>query len=169
MASTVDSARRANALALPAFVALVGSLSLANGCSEFSPVETRPNLSARCRDEDTDPRVPVSFQRDILQGIFLVRRETAPGCSCHNPADDLPVGFQMSGLSLASHAATVAGGTITGSSAVVAGQPCRSAVYLKVTESPPFGARMPRSGPPFLTDVQIRLIHDWIAEGARDN
>lgn len=169
MASTVDPARRAHAFALPALVALVCSLSLANGCSEFSPVETPPNLTARCRDEDTNPRVAVSFQRDILQGIFLVRRETAPGCSCHNPADDLPVGFQMSGLDLSSFATALRGGTNTPNTAVIAGQPCRSALFLKVTESPPFGARMPRNGPPFLTDAQIRLIHDWIAEGARDN
>ncbi len=149
--------------------ALLCALSLGNGCSEFSPVETPPNLSARCRDEDTDPLTPVSFERDILQGIFRVNRQTAPGCSCHDPNDALPVGFQMSGLDLTSHSSTLRGGTNTGANAVIPGQPCSSVLYLKVTESPPIGARMPRNGPPFLSATQIKLIHDWISEGARAN
>lgn len=155
--------------AFVSIASLVASLSLGNGCSEFTPVETPPNIFARCRNEDTDPATPVSFQRDILQGIFMVQREAAPGCSCHNPADPLPVGFQMSGLDLSSHASALRGGTNTAATAVIPGRPCDSALYLKVTPAPPLGARMPRNGPPFLSDAQIRLIHDWIAEGARAN
>lgn len=152
-----------------ALVALLSALSLVTSCSEFSPVETPPNLNARCREEDSDPSTPVSFRRDILEGIFLVDRARAPGCSCHNPADPMPLGFQMTGLDLSSRAAALRGGSGTASSIIVPGRPCASVLFLKVTSTPPLGARMPRNGPPYLSDAQIRLIHDWIAEGALDN
>ena len=31
------------------------------------------------------------------------------------------------------------------------------------------GLRMPRNGPPFLTDAQITIIRDWITAGAPNN
>lgn len=164
-----ERVRRIVPRAFLSMTSLVALVSLGNGCSEFTPVETPPNIFARCRNEDTDPATPVSFERDILQGIFMVQRENAPGCSCHNPNDPLPVGFQMSGLDLSSHAAALRGGSNTGANAIIAGRPCDSILYLKVTPSPPLGARMPRNGPPFLSDAQIRLVHDWISEGARAN
>jgi len=152
-----------------AALAIGVALSLTSSCSEFSPVETPLNLSFRCDDRDTNPAVEVSFQRDILAGIFLVNRNTAPGCSCHNPMDALPVGVQMSGLDLSSFSATRRGGMNSAATIVLPGRPCASTLYLKVTASPPLGGRMPRNGPPFLSDAQIRLIHDWISEGAREN
>lgn len=144
-------------------------MSLTNSCSEFSPVQTPPNLAARCSDRDSNPAVEVSFRRDILEGIFLVNRDTAPGCSCHNPADPLPVGLQMSGLDLSSFSGVRRGGMNTATTIIVPNQPCGSVLFLKVTQTPPLGARMPRNGPPFLSEAQIMLIHDWISEGARDN
>jgi hypothetical protein len=36
----------------------------------------------------------------------------------------------------------------------------------KISAAPPFGARMPLDGPPFLSASQIQVISDWIAEGA---
>jgi hypothetical protein len=38
-----------------------------------------------------------------------------------------------------------------------------------VGEAPPFGARMPLNGPPFLDERDRQLLADWIAEGADDN
>ena len=35
--------------------------------------------------------------------------------------------------------------------------------------APPFGARMPRNGPPYLPASDVALITDWIIEGAHDN
>ena len=32
-----------------------------------------------------------------------------------------------------------------------------------------FGARMPTSGPPYMSPAERNLLADWIAEGARDN
>jgi hypothetical protein len=31
------------------------------------------------------------------------------------------------------------------------------------------GLRMPRNGPPFLTDAQVKMIRDWITAGALNN
>jgi mono/diheme cytochrome c family protein len=31
------------------------------------------------------------------------------------------------------------------------------------------GLRMPRNGPPYLTDAQVKMIRDWIAAGALNN
>ena len=41
--------------------------------------------------------------------------------------------------------------------------------YIELGEGPPFGSRMPLDGPPYLEDVDLELIGDWIVEGAHDN
>lgn len=42
-----------------------------------------------------------------------------------------------------------------------------SNLVLKLRPTPPFGARMPQDGPPFLNDAQILTIADWIDQGAQ--
>jgi hypothetical protein len=61
------------------------------------------------------------------------------------------------------------GGFHSGAQIVVAGDPCASIMYQKLSDAPPFGSRMPLNGPPFWTDDELQLLHDWIAEGASDN
>jgi hypothetical protein len=39
----------------------------------------------------------------------------------------------------------------------------------KLGAGPPFGSRMPLNGPPFWNSDELKLLHDWIAEGASDN
>ena len=51
---------------------------------------------------------------------------------------------------------------------VMAGDASSSNMYLKVTDTPPFGARMPFGGP-YLSTTQINLIRDWIDQGAQNN
>jgi mono/diheme cytochrome c family protein len=49
------------------------------------------------------------------------------------------------------------------------GDPDNSYLYRKITGAPGIsGARMPFGGP-FLSDAQIKLIHDWILAGAPNN
>jgi hypothetical protein len=53
---------------------------------------------------------------------------------------------------------------------VVPGDPESSYLYQKLEGSPGIvGLRMPRNGPPFLTDGQIQVIERWIEEGAKNN
>lgn len=123
---------------------------LPGGCDEFQDVAAEP----------------VSFSRDIRP---LINRQSG-GCSCHLPsATGAGTGTQISGLNLSSLTTLRAGGANSGTRAIVAGQPCESILYLKLEQSPPFGSRMPLNGPPFWTQAELKLLHDWIAQGASDN
>jgi hypothetical protein len=50
---------------------------------------------------------------------------------------------------------------------VVAGKPNESPLYFKLLPDPPFGKQMPR-GRKKITPEVIKLIHDWIKEGAKE-
>ncbi len=134
-------------------------LFICAGClDEIGPNVGAP-VAALC--SNAAGSAPVSFKNDI-QPIFDSRCK-----ACHYPTGVAPIGLQVTGLDLSTYQ-TVMSGAIQGP-VVVADEPCSSVLYLKVTPGPPFGSRMPFNGPPFLTDGQIQLIHDWIAEGALAN
>jgi hypothetical protein len=80
---------------------------------------------------------------------------------CHSDGSILgapPEGLRLSDLSL-----VLAGGD---SVVVVPGNPALSLLYRHVAglEEP----RMPFDGPPWLSDAEVALIGEWIAQGARD-
>jgi hypothetical protein len=132
-----------------------------------------PRIAGSCSDADTQPGTSVSFANQIRP---LITRTTSGGvsgggCSCHLPGStgSPGAGTQLSGLDLSSMDNLRTGGLNSGSQIVVAGQPCRSIMYEKLSISPPFGSRMPLNGPPFWSADELRLLHDWIAEGANDN
>lgn len=146
-------------------LAAVSAALLALAACDLEP-DVGPATHARCMNADGDPGREVSFARDIAP-IFA---RDAVGCAtCHDPRSPNPVGVSLGGLDLTSYATLVAGGARSGPDIVVAGDPCGSVLYLKVSPGPPFGARMPHDGPPFLPEAELDLVHDWIAEGARDN
>ncbi|MCC6621630.1 MAG: hypothetical protein IT385_10275 [Deltaproteobacteria bacterium] len=122
--------------------------------------------SDRCSNADSDPASEVRFGRDIQPILY----RDAVGCvPCHDPDSGNAIGFTLGGLDLSDHSGVLAGGVRSGSSNVLPGRPCDSALYKKVSPGPPFGGRMPLNGPPFLSEEEIGLIHDWIAEGGQDN
>ncbi|GAB4523664.1 MAG: hypothetical protein Tsb0020_42000 [Haliangiales bacterium] len=129
--------------------------------------EVGEQLVDDCSNEDSDPGTPVDFQRDIVERIFM--RDSTGCLQCHAPNAPSPIGFQIGQLDLSSYDELRAGGLIGRSQIVVPEFPCDSILLQKVTASPPFNARMPQNGPPYLADEEIQLIHDWIAEGARSN
>lgn len=142
-------------------IALVGLTS----CLGALEPEVGPLGRPVCVNEDTDPNHDVRFGEEILAGI--IERATV-GCNkCHDPSRAGAIGFSLGGLDLTSHAALLRGGANSGTDIVMAGRPCDSVLYLKITETVPFGGRMPGNGPPFLNELDQNLIHDWIAEGAR--
>ncbi|MDP6946740.1 MAG: c-type cytochrome domain-containing protein [Myxococcota bacterium] len=119
-----------------------------------------------CVDEDGDPSVDVSFSADIMP-LF---ERTIAGCTwCHSPNASDPVGITVGGLDLSSHKQLMKGGSTSSGTIVVAGAPCVSVLYLKLTTAPGSGSRMPRNGPPHFTTEELQLVHDWIAEGGLDN
>jgi hypothetical protein len=137
-------------------------LSLA-GCA-LEP-DVGPLLAGACKDDDTNPARTVSFAHDIRPIL------SAPmgGCSCHLAPTGAPgPGTVITGLDLASYQTLIEGGHNSGTAIVVANQPCASILYQKIGVAPPFGSRMPL-GLPALSEGQIQLVHDWIAEGAVDN
>ncbi len=144
--------------------ALLLSLLLLPAC-ELEPDVGDP-IAERCDDGDSDPDQDVSFARDVLP-LFL--REHGGCTPCHDPRADGAVGFMTGGLELTSHAALMRGGFNSSRNIVVPGQPCESVLYRKLLPGPPFGSRMPFDGPPFLSGAELRFVHDWIAEGAKDD
>ena len=129
-----------------------------------------PDVGARfpneCDEADSQPMSTVSFAGDIRP---LINRQNG-GCGCHLPSSTgVGTGTAISGLDLSSLATLRLGGLNSGNRIIVAGQPCDSILYLKVEDFPPFGARMPLNGPPFWSSAELKLLHDWIAEGASDN
>jgi hypothetical protein len=145
-------------------VRLLALLAL-GGCILTEP-EVGARLAGTCDNDDSDPATPVLFSVQIRP---LVNRSMG-GCTCHVPSASGPgIGTQLSGLDMGTIPVLRGGGNLSGPAIVVEGQPCESVLVQKLTEAPPFGSRMPLSGPPFFTADETRLVHDWIAEGALEN
>jgi len=142
-------------------------LVLATGCIESLAPEVGEALAPTCSSVDSDPANDVSFDFDLQRGVFA----SAEGhcVKCHTPAGATPIGIAIGGLDLTSYATLRNGGTQSGAAIVVPGDPCASLLVGKLGNAPPFGARMPFDGPPYLSERARLTIADWIAEGARDN
>ena len=114
----------------------------------------------------TTPTPTVSFATQIQAQIF------DPGCiSCHTDVGRNPSG----GLNLKSGTAFaqlvgVAAPQKPGATLVIAGNPSGSYLVQKLEGAADIvGSRMPRTGPPFLSDAQVALIRLWIQNGALNN
>jgi hypothetical protein len=90
---------------------------------------------------------------DEIQPIFNAR------CTnCHGG---------QSGVTLTSYSATMNSiGAQYGKKIVIPGEPDNSPLVDKIEPNPQFGSRMPQGGT--LSDEQISLIRQWIAEGASE-
>jgi mono/diheme cytochrome c family protein len=92
-----------------------------------------------------------------------------PGCAtCHTDVGRTPAG----GLNLRPGSSfaglvNVASTGQPGAVRVVPGNPNTSYLVQKLEGAAGIaGLRMPRNGPPYLTDAQVKMIRDWIAAGA---
>lgn len=145
---------------------VVAALSLVGCVDELDPDVGGRALSA-CDPRDSNPSVEVSFTRDVQP--LILRERAKGGCSCHMAQASSHVGYDITRFDLTSLETLRRGGSHSTEDIVVEGDPCSSVLYLKTGYAPPFGSRMPLSGPPFWSDEERLLLHDWIAEGARDN
>jgi hypothetical protein len=148
--------------------ALLASAGLSACAAEALEPELGPRRAGLCEPEDSEPDHSVSFKNDVL-ALFERMPDKGPGCSCHLPASRRASGLELTGLDLSSYAGLMGGGDNSRDMIVVPGDPCASIVLQKVSGAPPFGARMPSNGPPYLTPREQQLLADWIAEGAHDN
>lgn len=111
-----------------------------------------------------DGKKGISFKSDVVP---VIKRYCLP---CH--AEDQ---FNPSELSLDSYELLMSGGKH--GAPVVAGKPKESILMKKLTGKPPFGDPMPldpkkKKGEPQtrrLTDQEIQILAQWIAEGAKNN
>ena len=111
----------------------------------------------------------VSFARDI-RPILAREPDTAagPGCKkCHYSTESAHVGYDLGGLDLATLGALRKGGTTGGEKIVIPGDPAGSVIIQKLEGTYGYGARMPRSGPPYLRPEEIALVKSWILDGAK--
>ncbi len=109
-------------------------------------------------DNDQQP-VLVSFDSEVKPIIQSRCAITA----CHGS------GFSQGGMTLGSGSYnSVVNASGDNGMIVVSGNANASNLYLKVTSTPPFGARMPFGGAALSTAEQ-NIIRDWINEGAQDN
>ena len=113
--------------------------------------------TSRC--VDSDPATPVSFSLHIRP---LTTRSPGGCVGCHGAN-------ATSGFSVGSYDSLRRGGLNSGTKIVIPGDPCGSILVQKLGVAPPFGARMPYSGPPFYSAAELTLVRDWIAEGAQNN
>ena len=129
-------------------------------------------MSARCSSSSspttpspTPPSGP-TFSQQIQAQILT------PACVfCHTDEGRTPTG----GLNLKAGAAyaSLVGVASTGKPGavrVIAGNPSGSYLVQKLEGAADIvGLRMPRNGPPFLSDAQVALIRQWIQNGAPNN
>ena len=128
---------------------------MAAGCGSSSPTTPTPT-----------PTPTVSFATQIQAQILN------PACTaCHTDEGRTPTG----GLNLKSGTAFsqlvgVASSGKPGAVRVIAGNPSGSYLIQKLEGAADIvGLRMPRNGPPYLTDAQVALIRQWIQNGAPNN
>lgn len=137
---------------------LIG-VSLCGCMSELEP-DVGPVIAGQCKNEDSDPEVDVSFDDEVLPMLQM-------RCGCHDPKGSGSA-IDATGFSIGNAAEVKRGGSKSGSNAVVPGDACESILVQKVGPAPPFGARMPISGP-YFSSTEMALLRDWILEGAHDN
>ena len=146
-------------------------LLLSVACVDSLEPDVGEPIAGTCKNGDTDPDVDVSFSQELMPLFQGVAREGSipKGCGCHNPS--LPMGggaIDTTGFSVGDYSAVRRGGQVSREKIVLPGDPCGSYLYQKLSAAPPTGVRMPSSGP-YWSLEEMRILHDWIAEGARAN
>jgi mono/diheme cytochrome c family protein len=136
-------------------IVAVSAVVLVAGCSSSSNPTTPSPTS-------TGPTFSQQIQAQIL----------TPACvPCHTDDGRTPSGgLNMKSGSAYSNLVNVASTGKPGATRVIPGNPSGSYMIQKLEGAPDIvGLRMPRNGPPYLTDAQVALIRQWIQNGAPNN
>ncbi|HEY3384404.1 MAG TPA: c-type cytochrome [Vicinamibacterales bacterium] len=135
---------------------------VAIGCSSNSGGGT----SSPTTPTNPSPSTPTATFSQVSSQVFT------PACvGCHTDDGRTPAG----GLNLKSSVAyaglvNVASSGKPGAIRVIPGDPNNSYLVQKLEGAAGIvGLRMPRNGPPYLSDAQVALIRQWIAAGAGNN
>jgi hypothetical protein len=108
--------------------------------------------------------VTVSYKADVAP---VLKKYCLP---CHAEEN-----YNPSELALDSYALLMKGGKH--GDAVEPGEPDESIMIQKLTQNPPFGERMPlhskrkktTTPPKYLSEEEVRILAEWISQGAPDN
>jgi hypothetical protein len=140
------------------------------------PAETRDGdvgdvLDGGDEVSEASPVTPgeISFKLDIRP--LLARSKDDPsgkGCkSCHYATEASHNGVDLGGLDMTTLRTLREGGGSSGKRIIVPGRPSESALIQKLKGQYPYGGRMPKNGPPYWSDADIKRVSDWIAQGAQ--
>ncbi|HEX5657845.1 MAG TPA: hypothetical protein VFX59_11650 [Polyangiales bacterium] len=132
------------------------AVAAAAACVDTLEPDVGELTAGNCENEDSDP------DTDVDPNAVLMKLQM--GCACHNPTASA-ISIDSTGFSVGSFGSIKRGGNNSRDKIVVAGDPCGSYLYQKLSDAPPTGARMPPSGP-YFSRSDMALLHDWIAEGA---
>jgi hypothetical protein len=111
-----------------------------------------------------------SIQRDIFMASDSAGRAACSNCHTTAGGRVPPVGMDLGSPSAYAQLVNVAATGKPGAIRVIPGDPENSYIIHKIEgRAGIVGLRMPRSGPPYLTDGQIRVIKRWIELGAPNN
>ena len=122
-----------------------------------------------CGSSPTTPTPPASTAPTLTQ---IQTQIFDPGCgSCHTDVGRNPAaGLNLKAGSAFANLVGVASSGSPGAVRVIAGNANGSYIVQKLEGSAGIvGLRMPRNGPPYLTDAQVKFIRDWITAGALNN
>jgi hypothetical protein len=125
-------------------------------------------------DDAPDDAVPdvqtgISFHRDIRPLMNRAGNDpTGKGCkNCHYSTEPNHQGLDLGGIDMATLGALREGGGSTGKRIIVPGKPDESGLIQKLRGTYPYGTRMPKNGPPYWSDADVKIVADWIAQGAK--
>ena len=117
----------------------------------------------------TTPTSPASTAPTLTQ---IQTQIFDPGCAtCHTDVGRTPsAGLNLKGGASFAQLVGVSSPALAGAVRVIAGNANGSYLVQKLEGAPNIvGLRMPRNGPPYLTDAQVKFIRDWITAGALNN
>lgn len=116
-------------------------------------------VSGRVRILPSDGGTDIGFAAQVQPLL----QNNCGGCHANGTVNG---GFNMGSTGV--NATSILSASANHGAVVRIGQGGLSNIYLKTTDSPPFGERMPFGGP-YLSVANQNLIRDWINQGCQDN
>ena len=123
--------------------------------------------SGACGSSLTTPSTPTAPTLSMIQTQIFDTSCT----TCHTDVGRNPsAGLNLKSGSAFANLVGVPSSNSPGAVRVIAGNANNSYLVQKIEGAAEIvGLRMPRNGPPFLSDAQIKMIRDWITAAALNN
>ncbi len=147
-----------------ALAACLAAALVAGACGGSSSSPTSPSTGSGTGGSGSGGGTSVVTLSTISSQIFVPRCTGCHGGGSPSGGMNLEAGNAYEKL------VNVASSEKSGAIRVIPGDPENSYLVQKLRGDPGIvGLRMPRNGPPYLTDDQINLVKQWIQDGAKNN